>query len=264
VSKWLENLSLLFDKLSNCDGNLRKAAKQETIADDLTVIMCKPYMWYVEANVTFAMPGYDLSAHLWPDFNPNEGSLFNNESAWTLLRTDAHTDLVFDSALVPVNMSDSDPRIGQLDGFFQALLQSPFANFLEDANTTDPLSTYLGVSKSSNLFDSMQNLYGLVMSQLLNSRKRIQIGDGWSHTAVSGNITSLDRQRLYQDATSTYVLTALLSVMFVCAVIATLTSDTKHLLPKNPCGIAAAASRWLGRRSWGLFRQGRSGVMIGS
>jgi hypothetical protein len=155
-----------------------KAAKQETIADDLTVIMCKPYMWYVEANVTFAMPGYDLWAHLWPDFNSNEGSLFNNESAWTLLRTDAQTDLVFDSALVPVNMSDSDPRIGQLDGFFQALLQSTFANFHEDANATDPLSTYLGVSKSSNLLDSMQNLYGLVMSQLLNSRKRIQIGDG--------------------------------------------------------------------------------------
>lgn len=94
------------------------------------------------------------------------------------------------------------------------------------------------------------------MSQLLNSRKRIQIGDGWSHTAVSGNITSLDHQRLYQDATSTYVLTALLSLMFVCAVIATLTSDTKHLLPKNPCSIAAAASLLAGSEILGLIPPG--------
>ena len=60
-----------------------------------------------------------------------------------------------------------------------------------------------------------------------------------SITAQSVNPT---RYRLIQNSISTHILCALLLTMIFCAAIASWLMSTKHLLPKNPCSIAAQIS----------------------
>lgn len=49
-------------------------------------------------------------------------------------------------------------------------------------------------------------------------------------------------QRVFQSSISTRILEALLLAMWLCACIVYYLFDTKTLLPKNPCSIAAQAS----------------------
>lgn len=50
------------------------------------------------------------------------------------------------------------------------------------------------------------------------------------------------RQRLFQSRLSTSILEGLLGIIWVCTVIALVLFDSKELLPKDPCSIAAQAS----------------------
>ncbi|KAG9692561.1 hypothetical protein KCU95_g7404, partial [Aureobasidium melanogenum] len=50
------------------------------------------------------------------------------------------------------------------------------------------------------------------------------------------------RQRLFQSRVSTSILEGLLGIIWVCTVIALVLFDSKELLPKDPCSIAAQAS----------------------
>jgi len=225
-------------------------ARPDLAKDYLIVMTCKPYMDTVAVNATLSLPGYDMSFDLFP--NPdNNWDFFSNASAWTML-SDTYDysgsgqlfdDRIFNTVLIPVNMTDNDPRIGTLDGFFQALIQSDDAFDLEDNyNVTDILGSYIGTENIDNLLDSMQHLYGVVMAQLFNSRQRVPTNSGWSHIVVNGTIMASSRQILYQDARSTSILTALLATMIACALTTLFTSDTKYVVPKNPCSIAAVAS----------------------
>jgi hypothetical protein len=58
----------------------------------------------------------------------------------------------------------------------------------------------------------------------------------------SATIISSNRTRLVQSAVSTRIVQVLLGIMAFCAIIAFFNQDTHHVLPKNPCSIAAVAS----------------------
>jgi len=55
-------------------------------------------------------------------------------------------------------------------------------------------------------------------------------------------MTDPNRLRVVQDATSTRILEGLLATMLVCAVLAGILMDTRKVVPKNPCSIAAVGS----------------------
>jgi len=193
-------------------------------------------------NTTFLLPEFAIHPTILPEPDPTTAHFFSNDSIWTLLQSAISTDFnQFSDALIPVNIPNSDPRIGTLDTFFQALLQSDYITEVEKANTSVLLDRYLGSQNSANLLEDMQSLYGLVVAQLYNSQKRIPANFS-NLSSVNGNVTAFDHQKLYQDATSTYILEALLATMFLCGLIALFTLDTSLVLPKNPCSIAATAS----------------------
>jgi hypothetical protein len=231
--------------LTDCPTALAVFGKMD---GELTVMLCKPYMEHMMVNVTFVLPGFDIYPTTPPEIELSTASFFSKDSVWTLLSSSSNDFNQFSDTLIPVNMPNSDPRIGTLDTFFQALLQSDYIIKTEKANTSILLDRYLGIKNSQSLLEGMQNLYGLVMAQLYNSQKRIPTTAG-DLTMATGNITTFDQQRLYQDPTSTYILEALLIIMFVCGLIALFTLDTSPILPKNPCSIAATASLLADRSS---------------
>jgi hypothetical protein len=231
--------------LTECPTALAVFGKMD---GELTVMLCKPYMEQMMVNVTFVLPGFDIYPTTPPEIEPSTASFFSKDSVWTLLSSASNDFNQFSDTLIPVNMPNSDPRIGTLDTFFQALLQSGYIIETEKANTSMLLDRYLGIRNSQSLLKGMQNLYGLVMAQLYNSQKRIPATTG-DPIMATGNITTFDQQRLYQDTTSTYILEALLITMFVCGLIALFTLDTSPVLPKNPCSIAATASLLADRSS---------------
>jgi hypothetical protein len=63
-----------------------------------------------------------------------------------------------------------------------------------------------------------------------------------STNETMGLVRDENWERLVQSKLSTRILQALLAAMWLCTTIALILFDTKNLLPKNPCSIAAQAS----------------------
>lgn len=213
--------------------------------DELTVLLCTPYMEALQVNAIFSLPSFDLSSSPPPTPDPTTSRILSHDSVFLMLDSGA-TGGVFGEALVPVNLTHQDPRLGRLDAFFQALL--------EGSAPTDPLSL-LGPQNSKALIDAMEALYRMVMAQLFNSQKQVPAVPG-QQSILKATATAFDRQRLHQDPRSTYILEGLLAVMFLCAVVAMLAVDTKHVLPKNPYSVAAVASLLAGSEFLELIPSG--------
>jgi hypothetical protein len=94
---------------------------------------------------------------------------------------------------------------------------------------------------SAQLATQIDNLYNNFHTQYYNTVIRDQ---NFTADTEFANATLHDEnyQRIFQSAISTRILEALLLSMWLCACIIYYLFDTKTLLPKNPCSIAAQAS----------------------
>lgn len=206
--------------------------------ENLTILICAPYVETVRANVTFNIPSFDLvPSAAGPPVAAIESTakFFNNDSFWSLYGNGGETENTFDSVLPSVNLTTPSP-LSSSDGFFQALFQGVDA--MPDPNLL------LGPANSDNLITAVEHLYRIIMAQCFHSTQGIRLpvtSSSSSPQPDTGVIIDPNGHRLYQSSTATYVLVALLVTMFVCALVALLTFKPKGLLSKEPTSIAVRA-----------------------
>ncbi|KAF2116381.1 hypothetical protein BDV96DRAFT_51302 [Lophiotrema nucula] len=206
---------------------------------NMTLLTCSPYIETVQANATFKLPGFDLESLVArPPVTAIESTTkyFSNDSFWNLAlgTSGIHGQGVFDSVLLPVNLTEPSP-LAVPDGFFQALFQGIDA-------VHDPRSL-LGPANSDKLIAAMEHLYRMIMAQCLHRTKGRRVpAAANAPQPAPGVITNPNVQRLQQSGTATYILISLLCAMLLCAVVVMFTLKPKGLLNKEPTSIAAQAS----------------------
>lgn len=105
-------------------------------------------------------------------------------------------------------------------------------------------------SNISRLFDGTllatytEQTYKALAAQQFNYNLRSSLESlGLPGSTMNGTITFANRQRLVQNAISTYILEAMLGILFICAVLLLFSiRKLRHLLPNNPCSIVVVAT----------------------
>ncbi|CEJ60436.1 hypothetical protein PMG11_09010 [Penicillium brasilianum] len=120
-----------------------------------------------------------------------------------------------------------------LDGFFYLLVTGKYAI---------PSDYLKRPEKNQTVIDAIKRQHKIINAQQLNNYTRGTANDSIPHPLLQGNITNSSRLRLVQDATSTRILEALLGMMLALGILGSVLLNTDHVLPKNPCSIAAVAS----------------------
>jgi hypothetical protein len=137
------------------------------------------------------------------------------------------------------NYDQALPWQSQDFGNFEVVL--PGGNLWQTALNNTPDAFYDTPTGSAQLATQISELYSHYFTQFYNTALR---SHNFTTNPKSANATLYDEnfQRLFQSALSTRILQALLLAMWLCACIIYWLLDTKDLLPKNPCSIAAQAS----------------------
>ena len=116
------------------------------------------------------------------------------------------------------------------------------------------------LSDTGKLARALNRIYGIVISQRINDNWRIPLDPASSTTPKDGESNPPrtlpaklvhHRDSLVQKKLSTRLLDTFLASMVLLAIASTLLMNTKNVLPKNPCSIAAVASLLAGSRILG-------------
>ncbi|KMU86833.1 hypothetical protein CIHG_04622 [Coccidioides immitis H538.4] len=154
------------------------------------------------------------------------------------------------------------PGPGFFDPDFIAV-QAPRKEYRIDFFTTAAIWGAGGIpadellSDTGKLSATLTRIYGIVIAQRINDNWHIPFGSDTTTTAPDGENSSPTNfpaklighgDYLVQSRLSTRLLDAFLLCMVILAVTSTLLMNTKNILPKNPCSIAAVASLLAGSR----------------
>ncbi|OJD30880.1 uncharacterized protein BKCO1_5400068 [Diplodia corticola] len=209
--------------------------------DSVTHLSCSPYVETVNATASFKLPSWELDTSSPVTTDENETSVFYDGQMPDFLTDSGYS---FANPL-PVNRSDED-------------FASIFPLAIYGRNGT-PVAELFGPDNIGNLQRAVESTYALVMAQVLNwDRQQLGGDDVTSAGAVAfeGNLTDRTSIRLVQSAVSTRILEGLLAAMFVCAALTFALLDTKKVLPKNPCSVAAMASLLAGSKLLAAIPEG--------
>ncbi|KAF1344435.1 hypothetical protein BDV97DRAFT_304492 [Delphinella strobiligena] len=185
----------------------------DTIALDMAAATCRPAVYRVTLNVTFAMPAFLI-----------EG-----------VKADYSTKQVISSggignATLALN-SWLPPTTWGVDSFFGGLVPGRNGTAWDDL---------IGIANFDNLSDAADNLYSIIYSQWLNLYGRSD--DSVDSGALYVLVMDPTRQRLQQSVVSTRILEAFLALLAIFTFATFFLIDTKKLLPHNPCSIGAMAA----------------------
>lgn len=133
------------------------------------------------------------------------------------------------------------------DGFFQLLVSGKYAISVDNFQSAKGNQTVL---------DAIKHQHKLINAQQFGNYTRGTANDTIKHSPIFGNMTTSDRLRLVQDATSTRILDGLLASMLILGIIGTWLLNTDHILPKSPCSVAAVASLLADSKLLNQFVQG--------
>ena len=205
--------------------------------EDITMAACYETIEQVSTNVTFQLPAYTISPSLPP--------LVIKSTAVNLTPLPEVILIDVSDALTTLNSS------GELfDSFFSALVHGG-----------NPLPvTYLATSSMlPEVTTAIGRLYGIVTAQSINIAYRFAFNSSTDTSAVnpaergnfSGTLLNPNPVRLRQNAISTRILEGVLAMIFLCTALAFILLDTRRVLPKNPCSIAAVASLLAGSEMLG-------------
>ncbi|KAJ5381389.1 uncharacterized protein N7496_003817 [Penicillium cataractarum] len=133
------------------------------------------------------------------------------------------------------------------DGFFQLLVSGRYAISVDN---------FQSAKGNKTVTDAIKHQHKLINAQQFGNYTRGTANDTIKHSSLLGNVTTTDRLRLVQDATSTRILDGLLASMLILGIIGTWLLNTDHVLPKSPCSIAAVASLLADSKLLDQFVQG--------
>ncbi|KAJ5495312.1 hypothetical protein N7539_000428 [Penicillium diatomitis] len=120
-----------------------------------------------------------------------------------------------------------------LDGFFQILVSGKNAI---------PVENLQHAQDDAVVIEAIKRQHKIINALQFSNYTRGSANDTIRHDPLPGNMTSSNRLRVVQDATSTRILDGLLAAMLVLGIIGSWLLDTDTVLPKSPCSIAAVAS----------------------
>lgn len=198
---------------------------EDTNLTDITVLACNPYLERVETDVTFNAADFSLDLSTPP--SPDETTA---RTVGTIILDNLSNNLDIPTSIHPTTDQDS---------FFSLLLHG---------SSAIPPNELIGTANQARLLAAANALYGRILAQVLNAR-RAPAPAGTPRLAAA--LRAPHRLRLLQNAVPTRILEGLLAGLVVCAAVTCATLDTKHVLPKNPCSIAAVASLLAGSRMLG-------------
>lgn len=204
-----------------------------------SVLLCKPYMQQVAANVTFSMPDFSIDLQHPPVAIESTATYFSNAA---------------------VNAT--------LDGRFQQFVDesnnlTQFFSTLVHGRDGIPITELAGPSNEQRLINAVDHQYRVLMAQVYNTAMRVSSSPSSPTSGavysqmLNGTLTAPNRNRIVQDRASTYVLEGILAAMVICVIVSWVCMDTRRVLPKNPCSIAAVASLLAGSEILGQEFLGR-------
>ncbi|KAF2434530.1 hypothetical protein EJ08DRAFT_470203 [Tothia fuscella] len=191
-----------------------KASADGGSLENLVAINCYPAIMQVNVNIIF-------STGSWSIMNATA-----DKNATRVLHGDkAMIDL---SAILVESAFRPAPAGTDFDIPFQALVTG------RDGIAMNQLS---GENNVQAVKDGLSKLYARVMSQHLNLNARSDSAG----PSIPGTITT-NMLRLHQSEPSTRILEVILGLMFLLVVVSSIISDTRKVLPNNPCSIAVMSS----------------------
>jgi hypothetical protein len=192
---------------------------------------CMQYAETVDVWTRFKLPGMDIDEEHPPVADESSAQL----------ATDLYT---------PIPEWWVINKYGQystFDGFFQLLVSGRYAI------ASDNFESAKG---NQTIINAIKHQHKLINAQQFGNYTRSTANDSIEHALLHGNVTTLNRPRVVQDATSTRILDALLGSMLVLGIIGSVLLNTDHVLPKSPCSIAAVASLLADSKLLDQFVQG--------
>ncbi|KAI9725658.1 MAG: hypothetical protein M1828_002943 [Chrysothrix sp. TS-e1954] len=197
---------------------------------DFTLLECAPFIETVDVNVTFEMPGFQVSSSKPP--------VTIESTARPVSYDTPSVDDGMDTA-----WGGGSPNEIQTGGVGEVHLEYDdfFGRIMLGKQKVDP-ETLLGPSNVDKLKNMTNAMYSLWMAQELNFMSRSTSGSNTGSSSQFPANFTVTENRLVQSAVSTRVLEALLIATWFCAVVAMVLCKTRKVLPKNPCTIAGLAS----------------------
>ncbi|KAH0014302.1 hypothetical protein KCU78_g8740, partial [Aureobasidium melanogenum] len=179
---------------------------------NISGVACYYNMEETQLNISYALPQRTVT-----QITPSKTSLVHGDpSCWPFM-DESINDYLANSAS------------GPYDSLFMAAL-----------NGSDP-QTFFAPSNAATLASRVSQIYDTFLTQYFSYNLR-NANFTTGVPQVLETLVDTSRQRLFQNRTSTSILEGLLGIIWVCTVIALVLFDSKELLPKDPCSIAAQAS----------------------
>ncbi|KAJ5803209.1 uncharacterized protein N7503_005659 [Penicillium pulvis] len=198
-----------FSTLSYIWGKL-----QNDSIEHITALTCQESAEMVDTQTRFYLPDFSISETYPPVPDESTARTANNYTVgddWA--ESDSDTGAVFDP-------------------FFQALIFGKYAI---------PEEWIGNKADNERVIDAIKAQNKIVRAQIFNAFNR-ETADGSADSPLVGNVTTPGQRRLFQDVVSTRVLDILLGLLLLLGVLGSVLMNTDHVLPKNPCSIAAVAS----------------------
>lgn len=184
--------------------------------EHVAAMICDEHIEQIEVDATFRTPGYSVDTTAPPI--PDESTRKPFSTAILETANDFLPDI---------------PSTGNFDNFFTSLVYGKDSIPASDLSSTDD---------DVKVSNAIQSLHKLIRAQQYSEVLRIPASPEIKARTLNGTVTNPNHLRLIQNPISTRVLEALLGAMLICAIAAALLMDTRRVLPKNPCTIAAVAS----------------------
>lgn len=178
-------------------------------ATSVTAMHCRPYMERVDTDVTFNAKDFSFDPTR-PPVPDDSTAVYIQSISWSRRETNIFVPSLEDADPSPLSIT-MGPAV--VDGLFAAV----------------PGQDLLGVANRDRLRATVQRVYGRIFAQIFNTLRETALEVPY-------------RVRLKQSAVSTRLLEGLLGVIALSAVLTFAMLDTRRVLPKNPCSIAAMAS----------------------
>ena len=199
----------------NCPDFVSVYGKYLDKDSKISAFTCNTAVERVIVNVTFLLPEFRIN------------STTVDETSATIFAKNLTSQLALGNLLFAKNETND-----VFDPFYSTLIYS-----LKTLTPNDLVKT-----EFSTIVNASQHLYRLLMAQVLNTKSRVAIPEPEPNNIMRGILIDPTVLRLKQSPISTRILEIILAVMFLCALAVFIVMDTKEVLPKNPCSIAASAS----------------------
>lgn len=195
-------------------------------ATSVTAMHCRPYMERVDTDVTFNAKDFSFDPTK-PPVPDESTAVYIQNISWSQTETNIFVPSSEDADPSPLSITMGAAVV---DGLFAAVLAG---------RDGVPGQDLLGLANRDRLRAAVQRVYGRTFAQIFNTHRETAPPDA---PALPAALEVPYRVRLKQSAVSTRILEGLLGVIALSAVLTFATLDTRRVLPKNPCSIAAMAS----------------------